>query len=234
MLHYGVNQDFGKDWLNLYRRYERLLQALLKATRRHPEVGVYGQPALAWDALNKTIDGARTRGGRVNRNLRQYRQQLIELCNRWGLRCAWAPVWLHAHLLRATGLAPDLPLSPPAVWPEGRMRIDVPYSPTEKWKPVQARIVAEARRQRDAIREAYENAGFALRNVGPEQARHVDWLYLRICPQPALGRHLRWTEIATKANAKWRYVKRKVVALAAELGITLEPGRPGRPPTYPC
>jgi hypothetical protein len=110
MYHYGRNKGFVKGYLWLLYRYERLLEALIRATKRHPDVGAYEREAAAWEALDAAIGSQPVRtpvGQRVSRNtsLRRYRQELIDLCNKWGLACSWAPMWLHACLVNFVALS---------------------------------------------------------------------------------------------------------------------------------
>ncbi len=57
---------------------------------------------------------------------------------------------------------------------------------------------------------------------------HVDWLFLRLCPQPE--RPLTISEIAEREPQDQRHVDRSVHEVAKRLGIDLPPFRRGRPP----
>ena len=57
---------------------------------------------------------------------------------------------------------------------------------------------------------------------------HVDWLFLRLCPQPE--RPLTISVIAEREPQDQRHVDRSVNAVAKLLGIDLPPVRRGRPP----
>ena len=105
MWHYEGNLEFWEEWLRLLYRYERLLEALARAKHRDPHVGTGLHDDLAWGALDSAIKSGRVRtkagGERQSRNihLRRYREDLIALCDKWGLRCYWAPAWVHASFL---------------------------------------------------------------------------------------------------------------------------------------
>lgn len=187
MRHYEGNQAFREDWSLHLSRYKRLIKALV-----HPSVGAprhhwaehYAYADKAWQGLEAAIDwgpvetrvgGERrvsTRGreymGRQSRNtnLRCYRQELIDLCNKWGLRCDWAPAWIHASCVeRVTGSVPAEKLAAldqdsfrlrrvlslgtwggdPHVRIDTRIRIDIAYEPwpVDNWRDVEKRIVAD-------------------------------------------------------------------------------------------
>jgi hypothetical protein len=105
MLYYEDNFEFRKEWLWLLYRYERLVEALARAKHRDPHVDTCLHDDLAWEALEASIESGRVPtkvgGERQSRNihLRRYREDLIALCDKWGLRCYWAPAWVHASLL---------------------------------------------------------------------------------------------------------------------------------------
>jgi hypothetical protein len=122
MWHYERNLGFWKDYLWLLYRCERLIEALvnpLDGRPRHDWVGLYADEDKAWQALDAAIDGGPvatnvsgkrrvSTGGRQymvpesrNTHLRRYRQELMDLCDKWGLRCQWAPPWIHASLVES-------------------------------------------------------------------------------------------------------------------------------------
>lgn len=117
MWHYHENVEFWEDWAPLLYRYERLIEALVRPLDRRPRhdrVGLFADEDKAWQALDAAIDSGPVEtkvGGerrvsttgreymvRESRNthLRRYREELKDLCNTWGLRCEWAPLWIHA------------------------------------------------------------------------------------------------------------------------------------------
>jgi hypothetical protein len=114
MWHYEGHLEFIDDSLWLLYWYERLVEALSRATHRYPDVAKHEHVDVAWEALESAINGApvRTRvagrrrthvSGSVysvrqsrNAHLRRYRDDLVAQCVRWGLRCDWAPAWFHA------------------------------------------------------------------------------------------------------------------------------------------
>jgi len=97
LLRYQGYRGFLRDWLHILCHYERLLQAL---QRQRPRLEPDG-PEQAWQALEAAVAdwpvltrvGAR-RSSR-HRHLRRYRGEINGLCDRWGLRCDWAPAWVH-------------------------------------------------------------------------------------------------------------------------------------------
>lgn len=241
MRHYEGKVEFWKDWAPLLCHYERLIEALVHPRNgrpRHRWVERHAAEEEAWQALDAAIDrgpvatnagGERrvsTRGGEYmeresrNTHLRCYRQELVDLCNKWGLRCEWAPAWIHAsYVERVTQVVPAEELKAIVdkvseghrprlrhIWSlsigtwlagEPRIHIDIPYDPwpVDNWKDVHEAVDKEACRQRDEIRAQYVQAGFSLKKKRPSLALHVEWLYLAICPQPDTGKPLGWTEI---------------------------------------
>jgi len=128
------------------------------------------------------------------------------------------------------------PSHPPA--PEGRLRdltkqyekVPDPRSPIGStimvwygdWDAVEAAIVEEAKRQRDAIRaQLAERADVSIRDTESALDRHVYWLYLHICPQEDFGRPLGWKAIQQREGASVKTIRDAVSSLAHELGITL-------------
>ena len=280
MRHYEGNQAFREDWSLHLSRYKRLIKALV-----HPSVGAprhhwaehYAYDDKAWQALEVAIDRGpvettvggeqrvSTRGREYmvrksrNTHLRRYRQELIDLCNRWGLRCEWAPAWLHASYVgrvRGSTSAEELAALDQesfrlrrfrslGMWGGGShiridIRIDIPYDPVfDDWDDVVKRIVEEATRQGNEIRTQFVQASFSLKKKRPSLALHVDWLYLAICPQPDTGKPLGWSEIGRFRDwGKGPYltpsaVQKGVEPLAAELGLELPDDlKAGRPPKY--
>lgn len=106
MRHYEKNKGFLKDWIFHLYRYEPVLETLLRLKNRLPSVASHVRAESAWDALSlfigwgpvPTTMGRKVRQSR-HTHLRRYRQDLIDLCDRWGLRGKWAAPWLHASFL---------------------------------------------------------------------------------------------------------------------------------------
>lgn len=91
---YQEHAAFVADWIGLIAYHERLLEALPRVI--YPPVGMGSdQPEDAWNALGEIVSG-RPR----SIHLHFYRDQVKDLCDRWGLRCAWAPAWVHSANLR--------------------------------------------------------------------------------------------------------------------------------------
>jgi len=157
MWHYERNLGFWTAWLWLLYRYERLIEALvnpLDGRRRHEWVGLYADEDKAWQALNAAIESDptrtnvegerpvstrdrehREREGR-NAHLRRYRQQLVDLCHKWGLRCEWAPPWMHASYLEWVQRIASAEYIR-QVWPDlspGLQRALLEMAPPEGWR----------------------------------------------------------------------------------------------------
>lgn len=330
LVHYEANQDFWTDWRLVGYDYEPLLEALIRCKHRHPWVAS-NDDEQAWIGLTRAIEyrpvayGGRSPGDppqvRNSRNfhLRRYSDRVRDFAARWGLRCDWAPAWIHASYLewirliaprelvealwenlppglqralkdslakmptqrdlrgrlrKALRTGAELEGQPslvraaerrtfdfsstllekrwerlgrvrlrnlrvgPAAWmPDSGIKIDVGYEPwpNDEWADVEARIVAEARRQRDLIRQAYREAGFVHWDKEPQIKEHVRWLYLRICPPQDGGRTPSWNAIAASQpvpvseRVNWRTVKWAVERLADEMGIELPKVPRGRP-----
>ena len=91
---YQGHAAFIAEWIGLIAYHERLLEALPRVT--HPPVGMGSdQPEEAWNALDAIVDH---RPRLIH--LHFYRGQVRDLCDRWGLRCAWAPAGVHSANLR--------------------------------------------------------------------------------------------------------------------------------------
>ncbi len=248
MSHYEVDIRFRRDWGRILNTYRRLLLALTRSSHRHPDVAIYMRDEAAFSALNSVIGSREVQvtAGTVRRSrnshLRRYLRDLLDLCDRWGLRSDWAPAWIHASYLEWIRL----------VFPHGRatarrlrnigslrtfgirghaIRIKVLYEPwpNDEWKAIERQIVKEARRQRDAIKKEYIKAGLVLIDTEPSLELHVRWLYLRISPQPDTGRPWGWRKIGNKDRRSPYTARNAVSRLARELGIALPPLPPGRP-----
>ena len=107
---YHGERGFITGWIDLLCHYERLLEALPRVQGDSPTG--FQQLEEAWASLNATV-AERPRLVYVAR----YRQSLRTLCDKWGLRCRWAPAWVHSANLRWANRA----ISPEeimAVWDE--------------------------------------------------------------------------------------------------------------------
>jgi len=172
------------------------------------------------------------------------------------LRCPWAFPWLHyclvTHLMVG---APDSRLCPimpnldimPANFERTRnkktIRIDVEYHP---WPHIVLgdgpprlalqKAIDEAnqqlKQQIGEIHKEYLGRGYVRRRTQPDLARHVEWLYLRICPQAHTGCPLSWGAIAKPEHVGVTTVTRVVKALAPEMGIELPQLPAGRPSKF--
>ena len=248
MSHYEASAQFCREWGRILDTNRRLLLALTRSSHRHPDVAIYMRDEAAFSALNSVLRSraVQVTAGTVRRSrnshLRRYLRDLLDLCDRWGLRTDWAPAWIHASYLERIRL----------VFPHGRatarrlrnigslrtfgirghaIRIKVLYEPwpNDEWKAVESQIVKEARRQRDAIREEYIKAGLVLIDTEPSLELHVRWLYLRSSPQPDTGRPWGWRKIGNKDKHSHYTVRNAVLRLARKLEITLPHLPPGRP-----
>lgn len=91
---YQGHAAFIAEWIGLIAYHERLLEALPRVL--YPPLGMGSdQPEDAWKALGEIVD----RRPRLI-HMHFYRGQVRDLCDRWGLRCAWAPAWVHSANLR--------------------------------------------------------------------------------------------------------------------------------------
>lgn len=90
-------------------------------------------------------------------------------------------------------------------------------------------ILQEARRQQDEIRAELAQQDFLVIDTEPALDRHIHWLYLRICPQPDIGRPWGADMIAKREDPSRRTVRDAIRSLARELGLTLLPLPPGKP-----
>ena len=108
--YYEDSQDFWSDYAVVLYRYERLLEALIRSTRRHRDVAEYANEVASWGALRIALDPqpvpyrgspGRDVATRVSksRHLHRYVEELEHLTTGWGLRCSWAPMWIHTSLL---------------------------------------------------------------------------------------------------------------------------------------
>jgi hypothetical protein len=203
-------------------------------------------------------------------DLRGYPEELEALADRWGLRCDWAPTWLHACLIEC--LYPELPFSQglslvpfqvnsdlqsiiETVRGEYDICIKVRYEPyppvvlrdpsqdlaTIDWKRdfIKAREKAKEEaleqlgEQMDEIDRRHLDRGYIRRDTEPELGCHIHWLYLRICPQPDIGRPWGYRKIADTYVVGKTTVRDAVLALACEMGITLPKLPAGPPPRFP-
>jgi hypothetical protein len=106
--------------------------------------------------------------------------------------------------------------------PPGEIRLRVLYDPVHHdWETVKDVILEEARRQRDEIRAELAQQDFLVIDTEPALDRHIHWLYLRICPQKDFGRPLGWDAIAQRENVTIKTVKKFVLPLAHDLGLSL-------------
>jgi hypothetical protein len=88
------------------------------------------------------------------------------------------------------------------------------------WSTVKRRVVEAARRQWEEQRHKTLEAGYILQDTQPQLATHVRWLFLRICPQPHMGRPLGWRAIAKSECVSVETVRNAVIPPANELGLT--------------
>lgn len=310
---YHGERGFVSDWMALLCHYERLLEALPRVT--DPPVGDCGrQPEDLFGALDQ-IAAKRPRLVHLHR----YRDEVKALCNKWGLRCAWAPAWVHwanlrwanrdmsiedlelafdalppemqkrtaaardAILRSATGnqggngtkrrlpwldcslrkfvrgeaALPCLPsLVPeyfldhdfisqfeasgrldyllgrgPGVDTERKLSVEIRYDilRDQNWSAVKQRVVEAARSEWQEDRRKALRAGFILQDTQPQLPTHVQWLFLRICPQADIGRPLGWRAIAQREHVSVAAVRDAVIPLANQLGLTLPDLPAGRP-----
>ena len=245
--HYEASAEFRREWGRILGKNRRLLLALARSTHRHPDVAMYMRDEAAFSALNSATRSraVQVKAGTVRRSpthLRRYLTDLLDLCDRWGLRAHWAPAWMHASYLEWVRLV--LPRGRATArrlrnigslrmigTPQHVIRIQVRYEPwpVDDWKAVEDQIVKKARQQRDSVREDYIKAEFVFIDTEPALDLHVRWLYLRISPQPDSGRPWGWRKIGNKDKHSPYTVRNVVLRLARELGITLPPLPPGRP-----
>ncbi len=249
MRHYEASAQFRREWGRILGKNRRLLLALARSTHRHPDVAMYMRDEHAFRALESAMNSrpVQVKGDSVRRSrntyLRRYWKEVLDLCDKWGLRGHWAPAWIHASYLEWVRLV--LPRGRATArrlrnirslrmigTPQHVIRVQVRYEPwpVDDWKAVESQILSKARRKRDAIREDYIKAGFVLRDTEPDLKLHVRWLYLRISPQPDTGRPWGPTKIASNERCSLYTVRNTVSQLARELGITVPPLPPGRRP----
>lgn len=178
-----------------------------------------------------------------DRHLWRYRSEVVSLCRRWGLHCHWAPTRMHRALMALVfrfveRIAPsDSPASSQSR--SHLIQVEAEYQPlsADNWAETEKTLLEEARRNRDEIRRQYAEVGYILQDSEPALARHVRWLYLRICPQEGVGRPLGWSAIVRYKDwdIEWLTpsgVQKAVDPLAAELGIILPPLKAGRPRAF--
>ena len=119
---------------------------------------------------------------------------------------------------------PDLP-----PW-EHVITIELKVSPLtgDTLKEAQKRAAQEMKKQWLAIIDRYIQAGLIVRDVEPRIAKHLRWLFLRLCPQPDIGRPWGWGKIAAaEGENSLHTVRNAVIPLAKEMGITLPTLPPG-------
>jgi hypothetical protein len=85
-------------------------------------------------------------------------------------------------------------------------------------------------KERNEFLRAEQSKGRQLLDTAPSLKDHIEWLYLRIWPDPATGQTRSWEQIAGMVSYSRDAVSKAVRALASEIGITLPPwpsgGRP--------
>ena len=183
-----------------------------------------------------------------------YQEELAALADRWGLRCPWALPWLHYCLVMHLMVdAPDSRLCPimpnldiiPANLERTRnkktIRIEVEYHPwphilfdgPPRLAPQKAidEAIRQVKQQIDEIHNEYVRQGYVRRDTEPALADHVYWLYLRICPQPDIGRPWGYEKIGNALTVSKFTVRDNVLALAREMENSLPKLLPGRTPT---
>lgn len=250
--HYQENQAFVGDLMALGSRYARLLKALAHgATARMCGAHRFDEPDEAWKALHHLMDSSfvqTAKGWRKHRTkftyLRRYCDELFDLGHDWGFRGRWTDKWLHAALLerlvlesfghrreapKLTGLVRGYPFMSADV---ETIRIEEPVDDTDTWESVRARILKYARTEWDWIQFGREGRDWTRRDSRPELARHVRWLYLRICPKRRGGRVRSWHEIAKDDQFAVTTVTSTVKSLASEMGIWLPNVPRGRPAVF--
>lgn len=87
---YQRDEGFRREYLVHLWYYERLLEALPRVTNPPVGLGADRHPEESWGALCDLID---RRPQLVH--LAWYRRHTEALSERWGLRCSWAPPWIH-------------------------------------------------------------------------------------------------------------------------------------------
>lgn len=256
MRHYEGNRAFRKDWSLHLSRYKRLIKALVHPVigdPRHPWAEHYAYDDRAWQALEAAIDRGpvettvggeqrvSTRGREhmvrqsCNTHLRRYRQELRDLCNKWGLRCEWAPAWLHASYVervRGSMSAEELAALDQesfrlrrvlslGIWGSDlHICLKVPYDPAfHDWVDVETHILAEARRQRDEIKTQSTQAGYILQHKKPELQTHIRWLYRRIALKKVPK------QIALEESVGQDAVEKAIYQLARALSLRLPRNR---------
>jgi hypothetical protein len=106
LMHYEKNGQFWRDWIQFLSSVERLLEALTRSNRRSNFVSSFSHQELGWLGLQSAIDGVPVGFGSpalirrsVSPHLDNYRSRLMEFADGWGLRCRWAPAWIHHSFL---------------------------------------------------------------------------------------------------------------------------------------
>lgn len=246
---YEENPGFMLALVDVWSRYRRLLEALIRCERGQTwGADRISQPEFAFSVAKKIAIGAaqRRRGSSAPRrviltHLNRYLSDLDQFARHWGLRATWTKEWLHVGLIGAFILARfgHMPRKPfvgkefySYNWaaPDDAIGVAVGISPRDHWLDVMERALNEVRSQWEDFRKRWDLLPeWERRNERPELSKHLTWLYLRICPQPSTGRPRTWASIAESNHVQVTTVTRVVKELANELEIQLPRFPPGRP-----
>jgi hypothetical protein len=169
-----------------------------------------------------------------------YRNELLHLCDIWGLRCSWAAPWLHAAIIEwvereRLGLA-KLGFT---VRRHGRsggywggpseLTLNIGVSDWETWEQFSARLLKLSKPQwEQSMADWAQRSGWQWYDTRPQLSTHIRWLYLRICPQDHEG-PWGWAKIGKREHASITTVRNEVLSLAKDLEIDLRPIPRGRP-----
>ena len=119
----------------------------------------------------------------------------------------------------------------PGVDTERKLSVEIRYDilRDQNWSAVKQRVVEAARSEWQEDRRKALRAGFILQDTQPQLPTHVQWLFLRICPQADIGRPLGWRAIAQREHVSVAAARDAVIPLANQLGLTLPDLPAGRP-----
>ncbi|HXG36685.1 MAG TPA: hypothetical protein VNL15_06935 [Dehalococcoidia bacterium] len=267
----------------------------------------------AWAGLEAAINSPKimySGGTRQSKNkfLGGYRREVLQLCENWGLRCAWGPPLIHATYLKwadfanlewrlqilprdlqellrgyfrpirglldlerlsdeeVETLARDFLVPIPVWWrtyldnPPAEdadvilrwafwqrhnfvierdhpgladlgdlsLKVEVPVFIADTWGTAKERLLVAARESWDAVANDLLQRGAIVKDTESKLKEHLRWLYLRICPQPDIGRPWGWQMIANNEDKESvNTVQKAVTRLSKELGISLPKLPPG-------